>query len=234
MQKTIISFDKKIKKTIAKEIAKQQSYLVGYFTKTSVPDLVVTQWAAISLSNPKFLQFLGKEFYKIIKDKNYNLVCGIETAGIALAAATSMVSGLPWIYARKNRKESGGREAFEGTYHKGDKIVFIDNFSATGKGMINIIKHAREDGMLFEDLLAIVDNEWDKVDEFNKNLSTYALITNRELTDYLNELGYFPGNLYKYCRMYLDNPERLKPGSKDTENFIKELEKAPNLPYIRK
>lgn len=230
---TIVLQSEKVKKQIAKEVAKQQSYLIGHFSKTSVPDLVVPQWAAVSLSSPEFLKYLGKEFAKLI-DKDSNLLCGIETAGIALAGATSIASDLPWIYARKERKTSGGREAFEGTYHKGDKLTFIDNFSATGKGLIDIMKHAREDGMSFEKLLVIVDNEWPKADEFNQNITTHALITNRELTYYLNEISYFPGDLYKYCQMYLDEPEKLKSGSPDSDNFIKELAQAPDLPYIKK
>lgn len=224
-----------VKRTIAKEVARQHSYLVGYFTKTSVPDLVVTQWAAISISSPEFLQFIANEFGKIInKIEKVDLLCGIETAGIALAAATSVETGMPWIYARKDRKKSGGMEAFEGTYKKGDKIVFIDNFSATGKGLLPMMKHADEEGFAYKDLIVICDNEWDKVDAFSEKITTHALITNRELTFYLNEIGYFPGNLYKYCQMYLDEPERLKPGLPDTLDFIEELKKAPEEKHVRK
>lgn len=233
--KTIVLNDIDIKKRIAVEVAKQQSYLIGYFTKTSVPNLVVTQWAAISFSNPVFLQFIAESYAKIIETLGeYDLICGIETAGIGLAAATSVKTNIPWIYSRKERKTSGGREAFEGTYHKGDNVLFVDNFSATGKGMLSVMVHAQEEEFTFGDLLVVVDNEWKKNEVFNQAITTYALITNRELTHYLNELGYFPGKLYDYCIMYLDEPERLKPGLPDTEKFIEELRNAPDLPYIKK
>lgn len=100
--------------------------------------------------------------------------------------------------------------------------------------MLKVMEHAKEERFTFSDLLVVVDNEWEKDPAFNEAITTHALITNRELTQYLNELGYFPGKLFDYCMMYLDEPERLKPGSPDTEAFIEELRKAPDLGYVRK
>src|SRR3989344_6967000 len=188
---TIVLKDENVKRRIAEEVARQQSYLVGYFTKSSVPEIVVTQWAAISLSNPEFLKYISQQFGKLISDiGGYDILCGIETAGIALASATSMETKIAWIYARKERKKSGGLEAFEGTYRKGARVAFIDNFSAKGEGMAKILRNAKEEEFLFKDLFVIVDNEWEKTDKFNEyEIVTHCLITNRELTHYLNELN---------------------------------------------
>src|SRR3989338_1715993 len=94
--------DQNIKQKIAIEVARQQSFLIGCFHKPLVKGLVINQWAVASVSNPIFLRLIGEEMTKIINNDidKVDILCGIETAGIGIAAVTSLVSGIPWIYAR--------------------------------------------------------------------------------------------------------------------------------------
>lgn len=225
-----------LKKTIAIEVARQQSFLIGVFEKPKVPGLIINQWAVASVSNPNFLKLVAEEMTKIINELGkVDLICGIETAGIGLAAAISLTSKKPWIYARKERKKYGSLEAFEGTYYQGARVIFIDNMSARGKGLPEILENAAAEKFIFDSQIVIVDNDWEKIDEVkNYNLKTYSLITTQELIEELNKLHYFPGNLYSYMIDYVKEPQKWEKKSSIVKNFIEELHKTPDLPYIKK
>lgn len=228
------SKNKKIKQLIARETVKSQSFLIGLFEKPDVP-IAINQWAAISISNPKFLNTISRELAKLVKKtKNVDLICGVETAGIGIAATTSMKSNIPWIYARKGYKKYGGKEAFEGTYGPGKKLVFVDNMCAMGSGMANIFKNAEQEKMKFNDMIVVLDNNWDKIDEFEKyNVNVKSLITTKEFIDELDKLNYFPGNLYCFMDHYLKDPMAWTIDSGILNEFKKELKKHVDVPYVR-
>jgi len=228
--------DISVKRKIVEEIFRQKSAPIGCFHKPKVPGIIIPNWTVASVSNPVFLKFIGKEMSKIIREiGGADILCGIETAGIGIVAAVSMVSGIPWIYARKERKTYGSMEAFEGTYHRGAKVIFIDNFTAKGKGMPEILKNAEEEGFIFHHQISIIDGEWQKVDEYEKyDITVHSLITQTEVIEGLGKLNYFPGKLYDLTMSYTKNPAEWTQDSKIVKDFIEELNKAPNLDYINK
>lgn len=226
--------NKKIKQLIARETAKSQSFLIGLFNKPDV-SIAINQWAAISVSNPKFLKKISEELAKLVKEmKDIDLICGVETAGIGIAATTSIMTNIPWIYARKGYKKYGGKEAFEGTYGPGKKVVFMDNMCAMGSGMKNVFKNAKQEKMEFSDMIVVLDNDWDKIDEFEKyDVNVRSLITTKEFIDELNRLDYFPGNLYYYMDHYLKDPMSWTLDSDILKEFKEELKKHSSIRYVR-
>ena len=101
--------------------------------------------------------------------------------------------------------------------------------------MIPVFESAAEEGFIFSNLIVIVDyDKWLKVDQFKKhNVNVLSLITVDELTDGLNELGYFPGETYSYIKQFLKEPGEWNSESEKVKSFMSELEKYKDRPYIK-
>jgi orotate phosphoribosyltransferase len=225
----------KIKERIIEEVAKQKSFLVGYFSKPNTP-VVIPMWADVSVSNPDFLKFIGEQIAQEVKNiGGCDILCGISTTGISLASATSLASGTPWIFARGERKSYGSKEAFDGRYHGGAKIIFIDNLSAKGKGMLPVFVEADKEGFQYSSMIVIVDyNTWDKIPAFQeKNIQIHSLISTHELVEGLAHKRYFPGRIAEMLIHFIENPQEWTPDSDSVQQFKKELEQHRDVSYIR-
>lgn len=224
-----------IKDAIIDKVFEDKSFLVGCFSKPNTP-IVIPMWAGVSVSDPKFLKRIGKEFAKILRRLDTpDLLCGIATTGISIASTTSLYSKIPWIFARGERKLYGSKEAFDGTYWRGARVVFLDNLSAKGKGMIPVFEESDSEGFVYSNLLTIVDyTTWEKVPEFTeKKLQIHSLITAHELVEGLNKKGYFPGDIYNLLISFLNSPQDWVKDSEIVDRFQKEIEQYFDKEYIR-
>ena len=78
---------------------------------------------------------------------------GTSTAGIAHAAITAHILGLPMGYVRSGNKDHGRQNRIEGKLEKGDKVVVVEDLISTGGSVIEVVEALREEGA---DVLGIV------------------------------------------------------------------------------
>ena len=91
----------------------------------------------------------------LIKEKypEAEVLMGTSTAGIAHAAITAHILGLPMGYVRSGNKDHGRQNQIEGKLLPGQKVVVVEDLISTGGSVIEVVNVLREAGA---DVLGIV------------------------------------------------------------------------------
>lgn len=74
------------------------------------------------------------------------VLMGTSTAGIAHAAITAHLMGLPMGYVRSGAKDHGRGNQIEGKLEKGQKVVVVEDLISTGGSVIEVVNVLREAG----------------------------------------------------------------------------------------
>ena len=74
------------------------------------------------------------------------VLMGTSTAGIAHAAITAHILGLPMGYVRSGAKDHGRGNQIEGKLEKGQKVVVVEDLISTGGSVIEVVNVLREAG----------------------------------------------------------------------------------------
>lgn len=86
---------------------------------------------------------------KELIEENYpeaEVLMGTSTAGIAHAAITAHLMGLPMGYVRSGNKDHGRQNRIEGKLKKGQKVVVVEDLISTGGSVIEVVDALREAG----------------------------------------------------------------------------------------
>ena len=87
------------------------------------------------------LAALIKEYYP-----EAEVLMGTSTAGIAHAAITAHLMGLPMGYVRSGAKDHGRQNQIEGRLEKGQKVVVVEDLISTGGSVLEVVDVLREAG----------------------------------------------------------------------------------------
>lgn len=102
----------------------------------------------LTLTAPKVRDDIENGLAQLIKE-NYpeaEVLMGTSTAGIAHAAITGHIMGLPMGYVRSGAKGHGRQNQIEGRLEKGQKVVVVEDLISTGGSAIEVVNVLREAG----------------------------------------------------------------------------------------
>lgn len=74
------------------------------------------------------------------------VLMGTSTAGIAHAAITGHLMGLPMGYVRSGAKDHGRNNQIEGRLEPGQKVVVVEDLISTGGSVLEVVNVLREAG----------------------------------------------------------------------------------------
>ncbi len=74
------------------------------------------------------------------------VLMGTSTAGIAHAAITAHLMGLPMGYVRSGAKDHGRQNQIEGRLDPGQKVVVVEDLISTGGSVLEVVDVLREAG----------------------------------------------------------------------------------------
>lgn len=102
----------------------------------------------LTLTAPEVRNHVEKGLKDLIEQHfpDVQVVMGTSTAGIAHAAITSHLMGLPMGYVRSGSKDHGRKNQIEGRLEKGQKVVVVEDLISTGGSVIEVVKVLREAG----------------------------------------------------------------------------------------
>ena len=102
----------------------------------------------LTLSDIKVRSDVENGLATLIKE-NYpeaEVLMGTSTAGIAHAAITGHILGLPMGYVRSGAKDHGRNNQIEGKLEAGQKVVVVEDLISTGGSVIEVVNVLREAG----------------------------------------------------------------------------------------
>ena len=102
----------------------------------------------LTLTAPKVRTDVEEGLARVIREvyPECEVLMGTSTAGIAHAAITGHILGLPMGYVRSGAKDHGRQNQIEGRLEPGQKVVVVEDLISTGGSVIEVVNVLREAG----------------------------------------------------------------------------------------
>jgi orotate phosphoribosyltransferase len=86
-------------------------------------------------------------------------LAGPELGAVALAAAASLASGLPFLIVRKEAKEYGTANRLEGVFEAGERVCLVEDVVTSAGAALEAVEALREAGLEVGTAVVVVDRE---------------------------------------------------------------------------
>ena len=112
-------------------------------------------------TRPDILAALGERIAGAVEELEPAAVrlAGPELGAVALAAAGSLASGLPFVIVRKAAKEYGTSNRLEGAYEEGDCVCVVEDVVTSGGALLEAVEALRAAGLVVRSAVCVVDRE---------------------------------------------------------------------------
>ena len=102
----------------------------------------------LTLTAPEVRNDIENALAEVVKTEypEAEVLMGTSTAGIAHAAITGHILGMPMGYVRSGAKDHGRKNQIEGKLEPGSKVVVIEDLISTGGSVIEVVNVLREAG----------------------------------------------------------------------------------------
>jgi len=112
-------------------------------------------------TRPDLLAALGERIARAVAELEPGAVrlAGPELGAVALAAAGSLASGLPFLIVRKAAKEYGTSRRLEGVHEQGELVCLVEDVVTSGGALLESIEAVRAVGLVVHTAVCVVDRE---------------------------------------------------------------------------
>jgi len=112
-------------------------------------------------TRPELLGALGDRLARAVEEFEPAALrlAGPELGAVALSAAASLASGLPFVIVRKKAKEYGTSNRLEGVYHEGELVWLIEDVVTSGGALLEAVEALREAGLTVRTAICVADRD---------------------------------------------------------------------------
>jgi orotate phosphoribosyltransferase len=112
-------------------------------------------------TRPDILAALGQRIAQAVEEfePEAKRLAGPELGAVALAAAGSLASGLPFLIVRKAAKEYGTSNRLEGAYEEGECVCLVEDVVTSGGALLEAVEALREAKLTVRTAFCVVDRE---------------------------------------------------------------------------
>jgi orotate phosphoribosyltransferase len=112
-------------------------------------------------TRPDILAALGERLAGCVRETapEATRIAGPELGAIALAAAASLSSGLPFLLVRKQAKGYGTENRLEGDFAEGEEVCLVEDVVTSGGAAADAVDALREAGLHCRTAICVVDRE---------------------------------------------------------------------------
>ena len=110
---------------------------------------------------PEVLRPLGERIAAAVREHapDATRLAAPELGAVALAAAASLESGLPFLIVRKEAKEYGTANRLEGPYEDGECVCLVEDVVTSGGALLDSVAALRDVGLVVHTAVCVVDRE---------------------------------------------------------------------------
>ena len=136
------------------------------------------------------------------------VLMGTSTAGIAHAAITGHILGMPMGYVRGGAKDHGRKNQIEGKLEKGERVVVVEDLISTGGSVIEVVDVLRAAGAEVLGIISIftygMKKSRDKLAD--ADVVNYSLTDLDTVAEVAAREGYIPDNDIARLLKFRDDP----------------------------
>ena len=112
-------------------------------------------------TRPDLLRPLGERIAAAVREHAPEAarLAGPELGAVALAAAASLESGLPFLIVRKAAKEYATGNRLEGPYEDGEQVCLVEDVVTSGGALLESVEALRAAGLVVRTAVCVVDRE---------------------------------------------------------------------------
>ncbi len=154
-----------------KRALKQHAYLEGDFVLRSGKRSRYYLDKYRFETRPDLLRAVGERLAAAVRahEPEATLIAGPELGAVALAAAASLQSGLPFLIVRKEAKGYGTDKRLEGAWEPGACACLIEDVVTSGGAAVSAVEALREAGLRISTAVCVVDREEGGSDELARH-----------------------------------------------------------------
>jgi orotate phosphoribosyltransferase len=138
----------------------------------------------------------------------FDVIAGIETAGIPHSAALSYSMRRPSVFVRKQPKDHGTQQRVEGGEVRGKRVLLVEDQVTTGGSSLSGVLALRESGAVVEDCLAITSYSFaEAIEAFTEaGVRLHTLTTFNVILEVGEKSGKFSADEVQRVRDWLGDP----------------------------
>lgn len=120
---------------------------------------------------PELLEALGERIAAAVGEHEPEAVriAAPELGAVALAAAASLASRLPFLIVRKEAKGYGTSNKLEGISESGELVCLVEDVVTSGGAALQAVEAVREAGLVCRTAVCVVDREEGGSDELARH-----------------------------------------------------------------
>ncbi|MEM2021771.1 MAG: orotate phosphoribosyltransferase [Zestosphaera sp.] len=159
-------------------------------------------------SYPKVMKLIIKEVAKKVDLSLYEVLVGVATSGVALAAFIAAATHKPMAYVRLERKDHGTLSQVEGDV-EGRPSLIVDDVATTGDSIVKTYEILKTSGATPAGALVIVDREQGAGERVERlGMKYHYVMTAHQLFETLHKDGLLDGSTYEEIDKYLESYRR--------------------------
>ena len=112
-------------------------------------------------TRPDLLAVLGEYIAAAVAEHEPEAVriASPELGAVALAAAASLSSGMPFLIVRNKAKEYGTANRLEGVYEPGERVCLVEDVVTSGGAAVEALEALRQAGLECRIAVCVLDRE---------------------------------------------------------------------------
>ena len=164
----------------------------------------------LTLTAPDVRTDVEESLAAVIKERfpDVEVLMGTATAGIAHAAITAHIMGLPMGYVRSGAKDHGRNNRIEGRLDPGQKVVVVEDLISTGGSCIETVDALRDAGAEVLGVISIMTYGMKKgIDRMAEAGIEWVSLTDfDEVIEAAAEQGYISADNITALKAFRDDP----------------------------
>ncbi len=138
----------------------------------------------------------------------YDVVAGVEGAGVSHSAALAYRLYKPSIFVRQQPKTYGNKSRVEGGSVKGKRVLIIEDHISTGLSLLSAIEGLKAEGAIVTDCVAITSFGIDETKKLfeREQVTCHEIVRFEKVLDKAIELGKLEADKKESLVDWLNNP----------------------------
>jgi orotate phosphoribosyltransferase len=122
-------------------------------------------------TRPELLEAIGARIADLVAEHEPDAerLAGPELGAVALTAAASISSRLPFVIVRKEAKGYGTDNRLEGAHEPGDRVCLVEDVITSGGAAVSAVEALRAAGLECRTAVCVVDREEGGLDELARH-----------------------------------------------------------------